>query len=234
MNAFNFLSISLIGVGMVFPVSGISNPFSYGNMPAGQFPPLVRSSSALYRQQQVYSAPNYPANLSQAMPYQNRQYRKPAYSYNSYQPQQAPRKMNYQTPNYQFSNMNPFGNSFSPTNMLSNNNYPSPWQNTGQLNPWHNGNNSSMPFFPSQNSFNNNNKRKAWGDTRNIWPDFYTGITEEFWDQGSNAPYDMGRMPGGWRAPSLSSPGPVTVSDAVVNQFPPIMEEMGNMMDFSN
>jgi hypothetical protein len=88
-----------------------------------------------------------------------------------------------------------------------------------------------MPFSPNQR---NSNEKKAWGDERNIWPDFYTDFTEEFWDQGSNAPYDMGRMPGGWRAPSLSSPDPVTVGDAVVNQFPPIMEEMGNMLNFSN
>ena len=243
MKALNFLSISLIGVGVAFPISGISNPFSYGNIPMGQFPPLVQHSvpaisSAPYRQQ-VYSVPSYSANSTQTTPYQNLQYRQPAYNYNPYQQQQVPRQMhyqapNYQTPNYQFSNMNPFGNSFSPTNMFSNNNFPSPWQNSGQWNPWKNGNNSNMPFFPNQNSMSNSNKKKAWGDTRNIWPDFYTDFTEEFWDQGSNAPYDMGRMPGGWRAPSLSSPDPVTVGDAVVNQFPPIMEEMGNMMDFAN
>ncbi len=97
-------------------------------------------------------------------------------------------------------------------------------------NPWQNGNNNTMPFFPQQKT----NKKKAWGDTRHIWPDFYTDFTEEIWDQGVNAPYDVGRMPGGWRAPSLSSPDPVTVGDAVMNQFPPMMEEMGNMMDFSN
>jgi len=249
-----FSSLCLLGIGLLLPVSGGSNPYSYGAMPTGQFPPLVQPSSVQYaapphsphsppygqRQgQQAYSVPNYLAysTQTQTMPYQNMQsrQRQPAYSYNPYQQQQPPRQMNYQTPTYQFSNMTPFGNSFSPTNMFNNNNFPSPWQNSGQWNPWKNGNNSNTPFFPNQNSFNNNsNKNKAWGDTRNIWPDFYTGFTEEFWDQSSNAPYDMGRMPGGWRAPSLSSPDPITVGDAVLNQFPPIMEEMGNMMDFSN
>ncbi len=240
MRAFHYLSLSLsfMGVGVLLPVTGNTNPFSSGSMPTGQFPPLAQppqpSQYAPYRQQ-AYTMPSYSANSYQAMPYQNTpphamQYGQPAYRSYPYQ-QQPSRHMNYQTPHYQFSNINPFGNTFSPTNMFSNNNFPSPWQNTGQWNPWQNGNNANMPFFPNQH---NSNQKKAWGDTRNIWPDFYTGFTEEFWDQGSNAPYDMGRMPGGWRAPSLSSPDPVTVGDAVLNQFPPIMEEMGNMMDFSN
>ena len=77
-------------------------------------------------------------------------------------------------------------------------------------------------------------KKRPWGDIRYIWPDFYTDATGDMWDNMMNAPYDMGRMPGGWRAPSLSSPDPVTVGDAVANQFPPIMEEMPNFMPFMN
>lgn len=77
-------------------------------------------------------------------------------------------------------------------------------------------------------------KKYAWGDERHIWPDFYTDFTGDAWDNMLNAPYKAGRMPGGWRAPSLSTPDPVTVSDAVTNQLPPIMEEMGNMTNFSN
>jgi hypothetical protein len=40
-------------------------------------------------------------------------------------------------------------------------------------------------------------------------------------------------MPGGWRFPYISTPDPVTVSDAVTNQFPPIAEEAGHMVDIS-
>ena len=76
-------------------------------------------------------------------------------------------------------------------------------------------------------------KVHAWGKKRNIWTDFYTGVTNDFWDKMINAPHDIGRMPGGWRAPQLSTPDPVTVGDAVTNQMPPFVEEMGNMMDFS-
>lgn len=71
---------------------------------------------------------------------------------------------------------------------------------------------------------------KPWGDTRYIWPDFYTDVTDDIWDKMINAPYDMGRMPGGWQFPSFSSPDPVTVSDAIANQVPPFAEEAGNMV----
>lgn len=75
---------------------------------------------------------------------------------------------------------------------------------------------------------------KPWGDTRYIWPDFYTDFTGDFWDEMINAPNQMGYMPGGWKFPSLSSPDPVTVGDAVANQMPPIMDEGANFIDFAN
>lgn len=72
-------------------------------------------------------------------------------------------------------------------------------------------------------------EKHAWGDERHIWPDFYTKSTEDIWDNMINAPFKMGRMPGGWRAPSLTSPDPITIGDAVLNQAPPFLEEAGNM-----
>ncbi len=75
-------------------------------------------------------------------------------------------------------------------------------------------------------------KKKPWGDTRYIWPDFYTDATGNLWDDMLNAPYDIGRMPGGWRAPSLSTPDPVTVGDAVANQVPPFVDEVPNFFPF--
>ncbi len=86
------------------------------------------------------------------------------------------------------------------------------------------------PAFPMRKK----PEKHAWGDERHIWPDFYTKGTNKLWDDMINAPFKMGRMPGGWRAPSLDSPDPVTVGDAVLNQVPPIMEESGNMLDFSD
>jgi hypothetical protein len=93
-------------------------------------------------------------------------------------------------------------------------------------------NNRSTAGYPMRKKITK--KKYAWGDERHIWPDFYTDFTGDAWDNMLNAPYKAGRMPGGWRAPSLSTPDPVTVSDAITNQLPPIMEEMGNMTNFSN
>lgn len=89
---------------------------------------------------------------------------------------------------------------------------------------------NNVPFMPNTT---NSNRKKAWGDKRNIWPDFYTNFTDEAWDEAMGGPRKLGRMPGGWRFPYISTPDPVTVSDAITNQFPPIAEEAGNMVDIS-
>ena len=86
------------------------------------------------------------------------------------------------------------------------------------------------PAFPMRKK----PEKHAWGTERHIWPDFYTDGTSELWDNMINAPFKMGRMPGGWRAPSLSTPDPVTIGDAVTNQLPPMAEEAVNMMDISD
>ena len=137
-------------------------------------------------------------------------------------------------------NMMPFGNGNNSFNPFSSGNMPFTNNSGGMVpsNPMNNmfGNNNgnnqnwNMPFFNS----NNNKRKKAWGDKRNIWPDFYTDFTDEAWDTMMSGPRDLGRMPGGWRFPYISMPDPVTVSDAITNQFPPIAEEAGNMADFSD
>jgi hypothetical protein len=111
-----------------------------------------------------------------------------------------------------------------------------PFANNNGLNPISGGNNhwgnsrNNFPFMPNSSK---SNKKKAWGDKRNIWPDFYTDFTDTAWDESMGAPRKLGRMPGGWRFPYISAPDPVTVSDAVTNQFPPIAEEAGHMVDIS-
>ena len=145
--------------------------------------------------------------------------------------------INNNSNNFPFSNTNmmPFGNGNNSFNPFSNGNMPFSNKSGGMMpkNPMNNmfGNNQNynMPFFNS-----NKNRKKAWGDKRNIWPDFYTDFTDEAWDTMMSSPRDMGRMPGGWRFPYISMPDPVTVSDAITNQFPPIAEEAGNMADISD
>ncbi len=133
-------------------------------------------------------------------------------------------------------NMMPFGNQNNGFNPFSNNSMP--FSNGNGMMPKNpmknmfgsNNNNMSMPFFPS----NNKKRKKAWGTERNIWPDFYTDFTDEAWDTVMSGPRKLGTMPGGWRFPYISMPDPVTVSDAIANQFPPIAEEAGKMADFSD
>ena len=149
----------------------------------------------------------------------------------------APQRYNNNNNSFPLMNSLPFGNNSSNSfNPFSNGNMPFSGNNLGgQNNPMINmfGNNSnrSIPFF---NNNTNSNRKKAWGDERNIWPDFYTDFTDDAWDTMMSGPRDLGRMPGGWRFPYISMPDPVTVSDAITNQFPPIAEEAGNMADFSD
>ena len=130
-----------------------------------------------------------------------------------------------------FSNGNNGFNPFSKGNMPFSNNSGGMMPSNPMKNMFGNNNNQNfnMPFFNS-----NKKRKKAWGDTRNIWPDFYTDFTDEAWDTMMSSPRKLGRMPGGWRFPYISTPDPVTVSDAITNQFPPIVEEAGNMADFSD
>jgi len=136
------------------------------------------------------------------------------------------------------------GNNSMPFFGGSNNSMPFLGNSSNNSIPFFGNNNSnSMPFFGNNNNNNtmpffgntrDKNRKKAWGKKRNIWPDFYTDFTDDAWDSVSSGPRDLGQMPGGWRFPHISTPDPVTVTDAITNQFPPIMEEGGNMMDFSD
>lgn len=208
------LIVGVFGLALTAPVS------------ADQFPPMNPFAAPQQQRPMYYPPMNMyqPAQVprTNAYPYYNPYAGVPTY-------RRAPQPMNFNTPqNMQFSRMNPFGNSFSPTDMFSNNNFSNPFKTNSNFYPW---NSSAMPFFPQQQKSGGKN---AWGDERHIWPDFYTGMTNDMWDGMINGPFDIGRMPGGWRAPSLSTPDPVTVGDAVTNQFPPIFEEMGNMMHLDN
>lgn len=159
----------------------------------------------------------YPARRPVPYGMQNRRY--PSY------PSANNRRQTSPYGNSNRNGFNPFSGGNSP---FSGNNFG--MQNNPMNNMFGNNNNGSMPFFKQSKK----KRKKAWGDERNIWPDFYTDSTDNAWDNMMGGPRDMGKMPGGWRFPYISTPDPVTVSDAITNQFPPIMEEGGNMMDFSD
>ena len=198
------------------------NPYTY------QWPMQQPMQQPMLSGQSAPMATGFPANYGYPM-YQGR----PLYNANTMRPPQnypaMPRMLATQT-HYPYA---------PPMNNTANNTaIPVP---QGQYRyPLQYGQNAKAPAHyvpyrkPMQAQNNFKKKQKPWGDTRYIWPDFYTDATGDMWDNMVNAPYDMGRMPGGWQFPSLSSPDPVTVGDAVSNQFPPIMDEMPNFMPFMN
>ncbi len=52
---------------------------------------------------------------------------------------------------------------------------------------------------------------------------------EDMWDDMVNAPHDAGRMPGGWKAPSISMPNPVDVTDQFGMQFDKLPSQIREM-----
>lgn len=190
----------------------------------------------------VNSSPTY--TMPSAMPQQRMPVQQP------YQQQRMPafprtNQMPFINNGQGFPNSNPMSTMF-PSNLgMGNNNTPFAFPNSFPSMPFNSKNGSNpmtgwnkgwgnmgnnVPFMPNTT---NSNRKKAWGDKRNIWPDFYTNFTDEAWDEAMGGPRKLGRMPGGWRFPYISTPDPVTVSDAITNQFPPIAEEAGNMVDIS-
>ena len=51
------------------------------------------------------------------------------------------------------------------------------------------------------------------------------------WDDTLNAPSDMGEMPGGWNAPSISAPNPVDVGDEFGDASRDVPGQMRNVYD---
>ncbi|HPQ94067.1 MAG: hypothetical protein KDI44_14760 [Thiothrix sp.] len=148
--------------------------------------------------------------------------RYPAYPYTGY-PVYAPATRLYA---YPYGYVNPYGAAYpqQPVSPQQAPRYTSPYNPNLAATP------GPKPPPPPQPK----KETRPWGDTRYIWPDFYTDFTGDFWDKMINAPSDMGYMPGGWRFPSFSSPDPVTIGDAVANQVPPILDESANFMNFTH
>jgi len=223
--SFGMSSTNAENTGVIFPPAG--------SVPSYNTPSQTQSNSAgmpsySFGQPTGSQLPTAPVNMNRFTP--NQTSNQPPFPMKNNQYPAFQGNNNSGLP-FSNNNMMPFGNNNSNYNPFSNNSMPFFGNGNNNSMPFFgNGNNSSMPFFGNTN----NNRKKAWGTERNIWPDFYTDFTDEAWDTVTSAPRDLGTMPGGWRFPHISTPDPVTVSDAITNQFPPIMEEGGNMMDFSD
>jgi hypothetical protein len=127
-----------------------------------------------------------------------------------------------------------------------------PWNNNGGWNrgPWNGGGNRG-PYgnnSPFGNMFGGNSgpygNNSPFGDMfgggrEGIWgmhPDeWMTNDPEDgfsyMWDDMINAPSEMGEMPGGWNAPSISMPNPVDVGSEFRREAPNLAREIPEMID---
>lgn len=80
------------------------------------------------------------------------------------------------------------------------------------------------------------NNRGNWGDFRNpfahrspgSWMNPNKNNMSRNWDDMLNAPSRMGRMPGGWEAPSVSMPNPIDVGDEFSDAARDLPDQMNN------
>lgn len=132
-------------------------------------------------------------------------------------------------------------NGFAPrgynngSNNHSNNSFP-----TGNFNgPWNNGSNA----FPNvKGPWNNGWGPAPWSSQRwqndpmgspSKWINFddpKEGVAE-MWEDAIKGPHRLGKMPGGWKAPSISVPNPVDVTDTFGKRFRGLPSEISEQAD---
>jgi len=144
----------------------------------------------------------------------------PGYQY--YPPQQY--TQGYPRPNYRDRNYNR-NSSFSPRG----------GSGPGFSGPWDSGRGSSMPWDSNRGGRSmpwdsgRGGRSMPWDSGRGGWMNkdrFADG-----WDDMLNKPSDMGEMPGGFTAPSVSAPNPVDVGDEFNNAARDAPEQMRNVYD---
>ncbi len=182
---------------------------------------------------QVAAPAQAPAQMPAQMPAR-------PYGYNPYY---RPAPMPYGNP-YAYGPRGPYNNgpfSGGPFNRGPFNSGPF---NSGPFNngPWGNGRGARMPFESNFTPWS----RRFWdelgdgGDNpfRNMDEWMKPGDPKEgaaqMWDDLLNAPSEMGKMPGGWTAPSISVPNPIDVGDEFRNAAEDMPDEMRNQMDNIN
>ena len=143
------------------------------------------------------------------------------------------------------------------------NNMPWSGNRSGNM-PWGGNRSGSMPWGGNRTPWGGNRSRKGFGRgmpfesnftpwSERFWDDLGDGGRNPFkdmdewvdpndpregmgdmWDDLLNAPSDMGRMPGGWTAPSVSVPNPVDVQEEFEDAAKDMPDEMRTQMDNIN
>ena len=91
--------------------------------------------------------------------------------------------------------------------------------NTNGLNPMENG----FPLLPKTMPLN---RKKAWGNKHIDSSGFYTNFTNKGWNKPIKTPHNLGRIGERRSFPSAKIADSMLVSDAVIHQFPPLIEEV--------
>jgi hypothetical protein len=121
-----------------------------------------------------------------------------------------------------------------------NNNFPS----QGFANNFESKNNGNLFSFPNFDLFSampfaNMNALPSIiagnkiGNSFPLMPKTTNSRGKKMWGQTISTPQKLGHMFGGWHFPYVSTPNSMAVSDTVVNQFPPVADEAGNMSNIS-
>ena len=126
-------------------------------------------------------------------------------------------------------NRGPYGNSGPFGNMFGGNR--GPYGNNGPFGNMFGGNRGP---YGNSGPFGN-----MFGGRDGIWgmhPDeWFTSNPEDgfsyMWDDMINAPSEMGEMPGGWNAPSISVPNPVDVGSEFRRETPNLIREIPDMIN---
>ena len=220
------------------------------NYPSMQrFDSAVTPPAAPVRDQRQYPPQQQPQYRPQYPPQQQPQYRpqqQPQYR-PQYRPQYQPQAGGYGGPGPYGRSPVPYG---GPRPYGQGAPYAGPYG--GRSGPWNNGGWNRGPWGGNNNGFgnwfggnrgpygNNGPFGDMFGGGRNgIWgmhPDeWFTSDPEDgfsyMWDDMINAPSEMGEMPGGWNAPSISVPNPVDIGSEFRDEAPNLMHEIPDMIN---
>ena len=120
--------------------------------------------------------------------------------------------------------------------------FSGPWDSgRGNSMPWDSRRGGSGPGFSGPWDSGRGGRSMPWGGSRGgrsmPWDDSGRGgwmDKDRFadrWDDMLNAPSDMGEMPGGFNAPSVSVPNPVDVGDEFDDAARDVPDQMRNVYD---
>jgi len=154
-------------------------------------------------------------------------------------PQQRPPQFNpAMRPNYGYQGPAPYGPGYRPNFGPGPGYGPPPGYNNG---PW----NRMMPWGSNRSFGPFGNRGGKFGPFNRGPSSWFTGNPKDglanMWDDMLEAPSEMGTMPGGWRAPSVSVPNPVDVGDQFgeagsefSREIPNFVQEIPDMFHYGN